>query len=83
MTLESRPEPPHENAERDPDGVPADIVLRSAFAACALAFACFAMLDAIGWPGGVLVGVAAIPIMTISLTHKADRERARNGSVNE
>jgi len=83
MTLDSMPGPSHGGPEHDPDGVPHDIVFRSVLAACVLASTCLVMLDIAGWLGGALVGLIAIPIMTVSLGRRAEREREEEDSTSK
>jgi len=64
-----------EDLQREPDGVPHDIVGRTAFAALLLALADLATFAVVGWPGAIAVAAIAIPTMVLTLGRKAERER--------
>jgi len=64
-----------ENLERQPDGVPHDIVWRVVFATCALAAISLLALEAAGWMMAVIVAVLALPLTVALLQRKSDRER--------
>ena len=66
-----------EDFRRQPDGVPHEIVCRTACAALMLAVAGLAMLVAFGATGTILVAAFAIPIMVVALDHKSELERDR------
>ncbi len=67
----------HEDLDREPDGVPHQVVGMTAFFSVVLAMLVAFMFLAGGWTriGAVLLVVIAVPILVSSLNRKADRER--------
>jgi hypothetical protein len=66
---------PTESLDREPDGVPHDIVGRTAFAACLLAAGALAMFFVVGWLATAVFGALAVSVMVIALQRKSTRER--------
>jgi uncharacterized membrane protein YphA (DoxX/SURF4 family) len=67
----------HEDLDREPDGVPHNVVGMTAFFSVILAMLVAFMFLAGGGTriGAVLLAVIAVPILVSSLNKKADRER--------
>ena len=66
---------PPEDLEREPDGVPHDIVARTAFASCLIAAVALALFMWMGWVGALMAAAVAVPIMVLALQRKSARER--------
>jgi hypothetical protein len=69
---------PHEDVEREPDGIPHDVIGLTAFFSVMLAMLLGTIFVTGGTGGGiaaVLIGVFAIPALVSSLSRRADRER--------
>jgi hypothetical protein len=64
-----------EDLEREPDGVPHDIVARTAFATCVVAGTALAMFMFADWLAALVVGGLAVPVMVVALQRKSTRER--------
>jgi hypothetical protein len=64
-----------ENLEREPDGVPHDIVGRTMLAAYMLGGVVLATLATFGSISAVAVAVLALPIVVVVLRNRAGRER--------
>lgn len=64
-----------EDLDRQPDGVPHDIVLRTVFASCVLAAIAFVLVVVIGLAAAVIGVGAAVPVVVVALQRKAAIER--------
>lgn len=66
-----------EDLERQPDGIPHDVVGGTVFVAALLGAVSLFLLVAVNWAVALGVGVLSLPILVASLSRRAERERDR------
>ena len=69
---------PHEDVEREPDGIPHDVIGLTAFYSVILAMllgTIFVTGGTVGRVSAVLIAIFAIPALVSSLSRRAERER--------
>lgn len=66
-----------EDLDRQPDGVPHDVVGRTVFAAYVLSVLGLAICATAGWRAALGGAVIAMPILVIALQRRAARDRDR------
>jgi hypothetical protein len=66
---------PHEDVEREPDGIPHDVVGLTVFFTVMLAILCGAIFVTGGRVAAVLLAVIAVPVLVTSLSRRSERER--------
>jgi len=69
---------PHEDVEREPDGIPHDVIGLTAFFSVILAMllgTIFVTGGTVGRTAAVLIAIFAIPALVSSLSRRAERDR--------
>jgi len=66
---------PTEDLEREPDGIPHDVVWWMVAGVIALSVAAFAAIVCFGWLAAIAVVAVALPVMVFVLQRRSERER--------